>query len=89
MTSLAGCSGEDFASILRSLGYVSEKRPGPAITVPLAKPAPVQPAPVQPAVAAVEAAVETQTPSGEAVEGTPDGLSVEFCVSQNPPPPNL
>jgi ATP-dependent RNA helicase SUPV3L1/SUV3 len=29
MTSLAGCSGEDFASILRSLGYRMEKRPKP------------------------------------------------------------
>lgn len=37
MTSLVGCAGEDFASILRSLGYVSAKRPGPAITVPLAQ----------------------------------------------------
>ena len=35
MTSLAGCSGEAFASILRSLGYTSDKRPGPAVTVPL------------------------------------------------------
>ncbi len=29
MTSLAGCSGEDFASVLRSLGYRMEKRPKP------------------------------------------------------------
>jgi ATP-dependent RNA helicase SUPV3L1/SUV3 len=29
MTSLAGCSGEDFASVLRSLGYRMEKRPRP------------------------------------------------------------
>jgi ATP-dependent RNA helicase SUPV3L1/SUV3 len=35
MTSLTGCSGEAFSSILKSLGYVSTKRPGPAITVPL------------------------------------------------------
>jgi ATP-dependent RNA helicase SUPV3L1/SUV3 len=35
MTSLVGCSGEDFASILKSLGYVMEKRQGPAITLPL------------------------------------------------------
>jgi ATP-dependent RNA helicase SUPV3L1/SUV3 len=35
MTSLAGCSGESFASILRSLGYAPEHRKGPAITVPL------------------------------------------------------
>jgi ATP-dependent RNA helicase SUPV3L1/SUV3 len=36
MTSLAGCAGEDFSAILTSLGYVATKRPGPAITVPLA-----------------------------------------------------
>jgi ATP-dependent RNA helicase SUPV3L1/SUV3 len=44
MTSLAGCSGESFASILRSLGYVMERRPGPAITVPLVPAAPREPA---------------------------------------------
>ncbi|MFI5012257.1 MAG: helicase-related protein [Hyphomicrobiales bacterium] len=38
MTSLAGCAGEDFSAILTSLGYVATKRPGPAITVPLAAP---------------------------------------------------
>src|SRR3712207_8067216 len=36
MTSLVGCSGEDFGSILKSLGYVMERRAGPPITVPLA-----------------------------------------------------
>jgi len=30
MTSLTGCSGENFASVLRSLGYRMEKRPKPA-----------------------------------------------------------
>ncbi len=29
MTSLLGCSGEDFASVLRSLGYRMERRPAP------------------------------------------------------------
>jgi ATP-dependent RNA helicase SUPV3L1/SUV3 len=29
MTSLVGCSGEDFASVLRALGYRMEKRPRP------------------------------------------------------------
>jgi ATP-dependent RNA helicase SUPV3L1/SUV3 len=43
MTSLTGCAGEAFASILRSLGYVSTKRPGPAITVPLRAPAATEP----------------------------------------------
>ncbi len=32
MTSLTGCAGEEFASILRSLGYRMEKRPRPAAT---------------------------------------------------------
>jgi ATP-dependent RNA helicase SUPV3L1/SUV3 len=44
MTSLVGCAGEDFAGILKSLGYVSSKRPGPAITVALVPLAPTAPA---------------------------------------------
>ncbi|MFD1302435.1 helicase-related protein, partial [Methylobacterium marchantiae] len=43
MTSLVGCSGEDFGSILKSLGYAPETRPGPAITVPLRPAASTQP----------------------------------------------
>lgn len=72
MTSLVGCAGEDFASILRSLGYVSVKRPGPAITVPLAA-APAKPAAAEaaPAEAATEAPAEAGEAalSGEAAEG--------------------
>ena len=62
MTSLAGCSGEAFASILRSLGYVAEQRPGPAITVPL-----VPAAPTQPVAGAVS---ETEASSGKAEQTT-------------------
>jgi ATP-dependent RNA helicase SUPV3L1/SUV3 len=40
MTSLVGCSGEDFASVLRALGYRMEKRPRPS---PASSPAPEQP----------------------------------------------
>ncbi len=43
MTSLTGCSGEAFASILRSLGYTSAQRPGPAITAPIIAAAPTTP----------------------------------------------
>ena len=39
MTSLTGASGEDFASILRSLGYRMEKRPKPPEPPPAATPA--------------------------------------------------
>src|SRR5262247_168568 len=35
MMSLAGCSGEDFASVLRSLGYRMEKRPKPVELPPV------------------------------------------------------
>jgi ATP-dependent RNA helicase SUPV3L1/SUV3 len=52
MTSLAGCSGEEFASVLRSLGYRMDKRPKP----------PVAPA----AVAAPEAAAPEPDASSEA-----------------------
>jgi ATP-dependent RNA helicase SUPV3L1/SUV3 len=43
MTSLTGCSGEAFSSILKSLGYASTQRPGPAITVPIVPAAPMEP----------------------------------------------
>lgn len=56
MTSLAGCSGEAFASILKSLGYVVDRRPGPAITVPLLPKAPTEPVQAKPAVEAAPAA---------------------------------
>ena len=36
MTSLTGCAGDAFSSILRSLGYANAKRPGPAINPPRA-----------------------------------------------------
>ncbi len=57
MTSLTGASGEDFASILRSLGYRMERRPKPA------EPA----APVAAAPASVPAA-EAQTVDASAAE---------------------
>lgn len=37
MTSLAGCSGEDFASILRSLGYRMERRAAPPPDAPVSE----------------------------------------------------
>ncbi|HEY6255517.1 MAG TPA: helicase-related protein [Xanthobacteraceae bacterium] len=40
MTSLVGCAGEDFAAILRSLGYRMEKRPRPPEPVAPEVPAP-------------------------------------------------
>ncbi|GJD65368.1 helicase-related protein [Methylobacterium frigidaeris] len=77
MTSLVGCSGEDFASILKSLGYVVDRRPGPAITVPLRPSAPTVPVQAKPAEASAEAGetadAQSETPD-EAVtaEVAPD-----------------
>ncbi|MCZ0736092.1 DEAD/DEAH box helicase, partial [Phreatobacter sp. AB_2022a] len=48
MTSLVGCSGDDFASILKGLGYRSDKRPAPP---PKVEAAPATIAPVVPQVA--------------------------------------
>jgi ATP-dependent RNA helicase SUPV3L1/SUV3 len=70
MTSLTGCAGEAFASILRALGYTSAQRPGPAITVPLVAAAATQP--FKPASAETEATAEAgeaapaQAPAEEA-----------------------
>jgi len=61
MTSLAGCSGEAFASILKSLGYTVESRKGPAITAQILKPAPMQPI-----VAAAAEEAEAQAEQDEA-----------------------
>ena len=61
MTSLIGASGEDFASVLRSLGYRMERRPKPA-----EPPAPALVAPAADATAnapEATAAVEVTTPS--------------------------
>ncbi len=58
MTSLTGCSGEAFSSILKSLGYASTQRPGPAITVPLLPAAPMEPVTPKTEAAASEMAGE-------------------------------
>ncbi|ACA19132.1 helicase domain protein [Methylobacterium sp. 4-46] len=79
MTSLVGCSGEDFASILKSLGYVVDRRAGPAITVPL-RPAAAT-APVRPASAAQSAGAEEHgQPEAEAAQaelGQPEAGQAE------------
>jgi ATP-dependent RNA helicase SUPV3L1/SUV3 len=63
MTSLTGSSGEDFASILRSLGYRMEKRPRPQAPAADTAPAP------EPAIAEAEAAAveitRDEPPTGE------------------------
>ena len=78
MTSLAGCSGDSFASILRSLGYQMDKRKGPAITVPLVAKAATEPAkPVgETATEAAQASEDVQSAVDVTPTETPD-LSTE------------
>lgn len=60
MTSLVGSSGEDFASILRSLGYRMERRPKPVETVAATEPVVVSElAPTDEAQPSSEAAAES------------------------------
>lgn len=81
MTSLVGCAGEDFAMILKSLGYVAERRPGPAITVPLAPTAaPVVETPVAEAPATASEAEQDASAEGEAAHEAPADLAVEAPV---------
>ncbi|MBX9876484.1 MAG: helicase, partial [Thermoleophilia bacterium] len=72
MTSLVGCSGEDFASILKGLGYRVEKRPAP----PPRPAAEIATAPAQAAVAP-DAGAETLTEAVDAdvASSTEDGAA--------------
>jgi ATP-dependent RNA helicase SUPV3L1/SUV3 len=72
MTSLAGCSGENFASVLRSLGYRMERRPKPAEPAPAPGEATTQP--VQES-APIPSLVAAPVPEGEAIAGNADNPS--------------
>jgi ATP-dependent RNA helicase SUPV3L1/SUV3 len=63
MTSLTGSAGEDFASILRALGYRMERRPAPP-----PKPAVVEAAPAETEAAAQSEMAEPQTAEAQATE---------------------
>lgn len=73
MTSLLGCSGEDFASILTSLGYRVRRTPKPAATETVA------------AATAVEGAVPEATPEPAVAEAAAD-LAPVLPVTEAPAP---
>jgi ATP-dependent RNA helicase SUPV3L1/SUV3 len=84
MTSLTGASGEDFASILRSLGYRMERRPKPAEPAQVATPPEPAFAPVETASPAEsDAVVQTPAVEGEAAahESAPE---VSHAAVQEP-----
>jgi ATP-dependent RNA helicase SUPV3L1/SUV3 len=81
MMSLAGCSGEDFASVLRSLGYRMEKRPKPAEPPAAPTPAP-PPAQAQPTDAA---SVDEVAAPAIADEPEPGLETADGAASASPP----
>jgi ATP-dependent RNA helicase SUPV3L1/SUV3 len=83
MTSLLGCSGEDFASILTSLGYRvrrTPKPPAPPAEAPAPEPADTseaETAPVERGPVDTAAAVSTDSEALAAVEGAAPSVSAE------------
>ncbi len=68
MTSLTGASSEDFASILRSIGYRMDRKPKPAEPAETKPPEPENPAEAAPATeAAADAAASGLAPAAEVV----------------------
>jgi ATP-dependent RNA helicase SUPV3L1/SUV3 len=89
MTSLTGCSGEQFASVLRALGYVSERVKGPALSMAPDAPAlvdigsssPVEAADQEPA--AVDSAALVDAPVEAAPEQTTSAVETPM-LAQSP-----
>ena len=79
MTSLTGASGEDFASILRSLGYRMDRKPKPVETV--APAAPANDATAAPADVVAEAVATTDTSSVPAEAANAEPLAPEVVVA--------
>ncbi len=77
MTSLTGSAGDDFASILKALGYRMEKRP----PLPVEAAAPVAPAetPAETVIGSEAAAIDA-TPASEAVAGEPGAAAATDSV---------
>jgi ATP-dependent RNA helicase SUPV3L1/SUV3 len=78
MTSLTGSAGEDFASILRALGYRMEHRPAPP------KPAVVETVAAAEAVPEMAPEATAETSSEAVTEGAP--VVAETLPAETPPP---
>jgi len=85
MTSLLGCSGEDFASILTSLGYRVKRVPKPVVETPVVD-APAEEAAAAPAAEATpEDAAPAEAPAAETVEA-PAAEQVAEAAPAEPAP---
>ena len=76
MTSLTGASGEDFASILRSLGYRMDRRPKP----------PEVPAAETPVASGDAPATESAAATAEAAAGETAAQTAQATVAEGAPP---
>jgi ATP-dependent RNA helicase SUPV3L1/SUV3 len=85
MTSLCGCAGEDFNSILKSLGYVMDRRVGPAITASLAKPSEPAPSDLTTETVQIESSAETEDASETSAEASEVVESVASTVVEETP----
>jgi ATP-dependent RNA helicase SUPV3L1/SUV3 len=87
MTSLAGCSGEDFSAILKSLGYRVERKPAPApVAAPAAAAAPDEVAPAVSDEAPPEADAVMAEEIGTEVDVALDGRSEVLADALDPAP---
>jgi ATP-dependent RNA helicase SUPV3L1/SUV3 len=89
MTSLTGASGEDFASILRSLGYRMERRPKPPEpeAPPASKPATPDAAQASPTAVESEAPAAEPEHSGDEAMAPADAPPVAEAAPETPPEP--
>ncbi|QUS41854.1 helicase [Tardiphaga alba] len=83
MTSLTGSAGEDFASILRALGYRMEKKPAlpPAPPKPLAATTPIEAATAD---AKVEAATDAPVSDAAQADAGPEAAPAGEAVAAEP-----
>ncbi len=78
MTSLTGSAGEDFASILRALGYRMERRPAPPPRPPAVETATAETAPVD------ATSSETASPEAASVEAAAEGAPADTVAAAEP-----
>ncbi len=89
MTSLVGCSGEDFASILKGLGYRMDRRPAPQAPAPVdaaaVTPETEAPAAVEPIEAAAGEDITAAEAEAELVAGTVGEDTAPEAVDETSP----